>query len=115
MSEGLAPPASRLSTLRSIFLRWERLRPLYNLILAAVVLFPSGGRLELPEVGALLELAVGAVLANLCYLAGPVAETYLAWLGLRTRWVTAGLFLGGTIVSLPLVFTFSLAWTLVNS
>ena len=70
-----------LPVLRSTLIRWERLRILYNLILIAIVVLPvGGGPVELPELADLPILAVGAVLANLCYLAGPAAESYLAWL-----------------------------------
>ena len=60
-------------------------------------------------------LLVGAVLANLCFLAGPAAEAYLAWLGVRSRLVTVALFVAGVVVSLPLTLMFLLAafgWTI---
>ena len=60
-------------------------------------------------------LAVGAVLANLCYLAGPAAESYLAWLGLKSRWVTLALFAGGVLISFPLVYMFGIAYVLSSS
>jgi hypothetical protein len=105
-----------LPVLRSTLIRWERLRILYNLILIAIVVLPvGGGPVELPELADLPILAVGAVLANLCYLAGPAAESYLAWLGLRSRWVTLALFAGGVLVSFPLVYMFGIAYVLSNS
>ena len=105
-----------LPVLRSILIRWERMRILYNLILIAIVVLPvGGGPMELPELADLPILAVGAVLANLCYLAGPAAESYLAWLGLKSRWVTLALLAGGILVSLPLVYMFGIAYVLSNS
>jgi len=115
MPGGTGDFASFVPAIRSVFLRWERLRVLYNLALVAVVLFPTGGSFELPEIRQLPELAIGAVLANLCYLAGPIVEAYLTWLGLRTRWVTAALFSGGVLVSVPLVYMFGFAYVLMNS
>lgn len=115
MVEEPARLPSFVPMLRSVFLRWERLRILYNLVLVCVVLLPTGGSFQLPDLCDLPVLAIGAVLANLCYLAGPIGEAYLAWLGLRTRWVTALLFFGGVLVSIPLVYMFLIAHVLMNS
>ena len=116
MNSGSTSGPGFLPVLRSILIRWERLRILYNLILIAIVVLPvGGGPMELPELADLPILAVGAVLANLCYLAGPAAESYLAWLGLRSRWVTMALLAGGILVSFPLVYMFGIAYVLSNS
>lgn len=105
-----------LPVVRSILTRWERLRILYNLILTAIVVLPlGGGPVELPALADLPILAVGAVLANLCYLAGPAAECYFALLGLRSRRVTLILFMGGVLVSMPLVYMFGFAYVLSTS
>ncbi len=112
------PPSNHpswLPALRSIVLRWERLRILYNLLLVGLVLLPTGGSFQLPSLREVPVLAVGAVLANLCFMAGPVAEAYLSWLGLRSRWVTAGLFAGGLLVSIPCVYMFGFAYVLLVS
>ena len=101
--------------LRSILLKWERLRILYNLLLIGLVLIPTGGSFQLPSLRELPVLAVGAALANLCYLAGPLAEAYLCWLGQRSRWVTAGLFAAGLLISIPLVYMFGFSYALVLS
>ena len=100
---------------RPIFLGWERLRPLYNGYLALLVLYPVSGPFRWPPMEDLPIFLIGAVLANLCYFAGPLAEAYLAWLGLRGRVVRATLFAGGAFISLPLVFMFMLAYTLSSS
>ncbi len=48
-------------------------------------------------------LAVGIVCyglaANLCYLLGPVIESYARWLGLRVSHLTQALFIAGTAFS----------------
>ncbi len=100
---------------RPVFVRWERLRIPYNALLAMLVLLPMAGEFRWPDLGDLLILLMGAVLANLCYLAGPAAETYLAWLGLRSRLVTAALFIGGVLVSIPCVYFFGFGVALMNS
>jgi len=112
MGEQATTHSSWLPALRSIVLRWERLRILYNLVLLGLVLVPTGGSFQLPSLRELPVLAIGAVLANLCFMAGPVAEVYMSWLGLRSRWVTAGLFAGGLLVSIPCVYMFGFAYVL---
>jgi len=93
---------------KPVFIKWEKLRIPYNLILALFLILtygPSmGWRFLHPFV--LLIWLIGAVLANLCFLAGPLAEAYLAWLGLRSRFVTIGLFVGGVLISVPCVLFF---------
>jgi hypothetical protein len=115
MREPQTTNPSCLSMLRSILIRWERLRILYNLVLVGLVLLPTGGSIHLPSLRELPVLAVGAFLANLCYLAGPVAEAYLSWLGLRSRWVIAGLFAGGVLIAIPLVYMFGFSSALMMS
>lgn len=104
---------------RTIFLRWERLRLPYNALLLALTagwLLLVRDELVLPgllEAGSIL--VVGAVLANLCFTVGPLVETYVSWLGLRTRTLTPLLFALGVAVSIPLVLLFLLAafgWTI---
>jgi hypothetical protein len=94
---------------KPIFLKWEKLRISYNVILALVFIQTQGasmsGRFLQPMV--LLIWLIGAVLANLCFLAGPLAEAYAGWLGLRSRWVTFGLFFGGVLISIPCVLFFA--------
>ena len=74
----------------SVFFEWERLRVIYNAALVAVVVFItwSNGLLLI------IPLAiVPAILANLCFCAGPVAECYLCWLGVPrgpARWFVFG-------------------------
>ena len=98
------------NAVKPVFLKWEKLRILYNFILFVVtVLWYAGafswGRSYLDPV-LLLSLLVGAVLANLCFLAGPIAEAYIAWLGWRSTLVTITLFVGGVVISIPCVIFF---------
>ena len=83
---------------REIFVKWELLRIPYNVILICLVLlflvcFPP----QLEDIGELAGLVLlGAVVANVCYLAGPLAEVYITWLGLPTRWLRLTIFLAGS-------------------
>jgi hypothetical protein len=98
--------------LKPIFLKWEKLRIPYNLILALVLILSHGqsmgARFFHPL--ALSIWLTGAVLANLCFFAGPLAEAYIAWLGLRSRVVTVVLFVGGVLISIPCVLCFVPLW-----
>src|ERR1041385_194251 len=94
--------------LKPIFRRWEKLRLVYNLILAVVLFLSHGLSMGLAFFHPLTLLIwlVGAVLANLCFLAGPLAEAYLTWLGFRSPWGTGILFVGGVLISIPCVIFF---------
>ena len=112
MIDQMSAIEGRLATLsahaRPIFRRWEKLRIPYNVVLAVTLFLIHGLSLGLEffEPLALGIWLAGGVLANLCFLAGPLAECYCAWLGLRSRVVTAALFLGGVLVSIPCVALF---------
>lgn len=93
---GPAEQAAELTLLR----RWERLRILYNLILAAVVLL-LGAR-SLGEPGFLRWLVARAFAANVLYCVGPIANAYAHWLGLRHVAVTTALFVLGTMLAVLL-------------
>ena len=97
-----------------IFRRWEKLRPVYNaLLVVALILIHSlslGAKLFEPL--ALGIWLTGGVLANRCFLAGPLAECYFNWLGLRSRAPTTALFIGGVLVSVPCVAPFPVGMAL---
>lgn len=104
---GKSLAASLLVQLRSILVRWERLRLHYNALLcfvtlASVVSEQPPARLVLSPRFFLLSVAC-AVGANLCFLAGPVVEMYLCFLGVRSRRIAPALFLAGSILSIPIV------------
>jgi len=99
---------------RAIFLRWEKLRILYNLIVGAVgvaaIVFCVLAWTDLfarpVSVWALIRPIIGAlfygIAANICYFLGPVFESYVRWLGLRVPYVTQALFITGTVLSVLL-------------
>jgi hypothetical protein len=89
---------------RAIFIRWERWRIAYNVALVGLVFFlsvvlfhPDANWYQLAW-----RCAVGACVANLCYFAGPTAEVYLAWLGLRSWAILPILFAGGLLFAMLL-------------
>jgi hypothetical protein len=106
-----AAPTTDWNSVRRIFLRWEWLRIAYNAALAAAVIGLVASQYdEDTDWQELVRVCVvGAVVANVCYFAGPVAEAYLHWLGVRIRGITVMLF------SMGLVFALGLATVAVLS
>jgi hypothetical protein len=92
---------SLLGIARPTFIAWEKLRIAYIAVLGLLTVLLAGGdlfRLQMIEM-----IIVGAVISNLCYFAGPLAETYVRWLGLRTIWVRVFLFAAGLLFSMLLL------------
>jgi hypothetical protein len=106
------PPVPQAAlTARAVFIKWEKLRVVYNVILLTVFwLFvaPSVDRLSVDSMY-LAYYLMGGLAANLCFFAGPLLESYLAWLGIRSPWLTAAIFIGGVLISLPLVTLYGAA------
>ena len=93
---------------KPIFVKWEKLRIPYNAVLAVVLVLSHAPRMGMRFIYPLplLVWLIGAVLANMCFLAGPTAEAYLAWLGLKSGIITAALFVVGILISIPFVVYF---------
>lgn len=109
-STGADDAAAFRQECKRIFLKWEKLRLVYNPILAATFLAASFRSLEmLTQVPTLVTLIWAAVGANICFLAGPAVEAYLAWLGVRWRPMTAILFVSGTIFAAVLTLLAAVA------
>jgi hypothetical protein len=86
-------------TAMQVFGAWELLRLVYNLTLVLVVVFWvffSGHGLH-PRV--VFSLPKEAVVANLCFCAGPVLEGYLFLIGVPRRRARWGLFIIGTLLT----------------
>lgn len=98
---------------RRIFVAWERLRIVYNAILAVTVVcvvaiyFLQYRPTSIPLFG-FLGIVVPVVGANLCFFAGPIVETYVAWLGLRTETLRMVLMFFGTALSMLI----AIAWVI---
>ena len=94
--------------MKPFFQKWEKLRSWYNVILGTVLVVSHAPHLRMSFLDpmALLIWLIGAVLANICFLAGPLAEAYLSWLGVRSPYVMPLLFAGGVLISIPCVVFF---------
>ena len=100
-SEEVVPTATHCQTLveivKTTFLAWERLRIIYVLLLGILTVVLVGPQpIHIPIV---IVIAGGAVLANLCYFAGPILESYVRWLGYRGIGLRWFLFIGGTLLT----------------
>lgn len=98
---------------RRIFIAWERLRLVYNAILAitvicvATVAYVQYQPTSIPLSG-FFGTIVPVVGANLCFFAGPIVETYVAWLGFRTETLRLVLMFFGTALSMMI----AIAWVI---
>lgn len=82
---------------RATFLAWERLRIVYIGVAGVFTLLFAGPNLMRFET--LVAIFEGAVVANICYFAGPTVETYVRWLGYQGNWVRWAMFIGGTLLT----------------
>lgn len=73
------------SKAREVFLRWERLRIAYNVIVLLAVLPFALAKGSPGELSLAFSLLAAGIIANVGYLIGPCAELYLRWLGLSHR------------------------------
>ena len=111
--ESIAFPTEEPS-FREAFFAWDKLRLIYNGVLAVVVLciltqvnFDARVAVKIAS-----SVVIGGLEANLCFCVGPIAEGYLCWLRLphqTTRWV---LFLWGCIISIIVLIESTRGWVL---
>ncbi len=88
-------------TAQQVFFAWEKLRLAYNAVLVFVVLVQISFGAEFPF------LVLNAIVANVFFCAGPVAEGYLVLLGvprLPFRWLIC---LFGTVIAVIVTFAFT--------
>ena len=106
-----APPVG----LRPLLMRWERLRLVYNAILAAVVLallLRTPSLFDDPRLPA--YLLKRALAANVCFTAGPAADAYISYVAGRRVPLTWILFLGGTLLSVLLAMSSIASFVSIN-
>lgn len=85
---------------KSTFLAWEQLRILYIVVMGLITVLSLGMDMTIiTELRTVMSIAEGALLANFCYFAGPIVETYVRWLGYNRKWVRWFLFVGGTTLT----------------
>ena len=71
---------------KDAFLHWEKLRLVYIAICGAVTLIAMMlFKLPLGKIEHWGFIIFGGIVANVCYFAGPVVETYLTWLGFNPK------------------------------
>jgi hypothetical protein len=101
------PAAGQISlqaTARPVFLGWEKLRFVYIVVMAGwcrflFMTFDPGG----DEDRFWMRCIFGGIIANLCYFAGPIFETYVTWLsGRRRAWLRPALFVLGALFTMLL-------------
>ncbi len=111
---GVSEKAPEPSDLR-LFFRWEKLRILYNLILAAVTVLTLvvAPPRSMPLPGLFLALGLLCFAANVCYCIGPVLDGYARLLGIGHQAVTVVIFTLGTglavLLALFAVLSFSMS------
>ncbi len=83
-----------------IIFGWERLRLIYNGMLALAIGLPLPLMLGDIPPEFFVSVAIGLVAANFCYCSGPIMEAYACWLrGGKVRWLRSVLFVAGTGIS----------------
>ena len=98
--------ASLADIAKNVFLAWERLRIAYIILLGLFTALIAAPTMTEPRT--ILMIVEGAVIANVCFFAGPAVETYVRWLGYDRDWVRKFLFACGTLFTMLLVlFTFA--------
>jgi len=95
-------------------MRWEFMRLIYcGICVTATVGFmflfdnfptdviPVRGA---PSTSSWAKYIVAGVIANVCFLAGPVVDTYVSWLGFKSKWFSIALFGVGTTFTVVAAF-----------
>lgn len=100
--------------LRPILLTWEKLRIVYNIVLAGVTVAGLATRPDHPiqETWFPAFIICCWVGANLCFCAGPLLEVYVNYLADRRIAMTWWLFFPGMFLSMLLAFVISATWAL---
>lgn len=97
----IASSPSFVEAAKRICLEWEKLRILYNGVLISWVVYIVDK--SKPALFQSFEFwatcLVGAVVANICFLAGPIVEAYFRWMGVKHWSIRFSLMLIGTLLA----------------
>ena len=93
VSDSIWPVAKRT------FLAWEKLRLVYNAILIVMSVAYAVAWSLLFAVEFWVISFIGAIVCNVCFMLGPIIETYVAWLGYRTQELRLVFFIAGTFAT----------------
>jgi hypothetical protein len=105
------PPAD---SAKEVFLAWEKLRLIYNCLLAVVSLSAGYAWLGVRDIIDFLTfLFEGAIGANLCFCLGPVIEGYLSLMGVNRRKVRLLLFVLGTLIACMFAAAALASWLMI--
>jgi len=88
-------------TFKEVFVAWEKLRLVYNGLLLAVVVAIFR---ETVVIVAPLFLILPAILANVCFCAGPVAEGYLCLIQIPRRFARWFVFGSGCLLGMVVTY-----------
>jgi hypothetical protein len=90
-----------------VMVTWEKLRVVYNATLGLTVIAVGVTLIGVSSGGVWVfrVATLGAVVANVCFCAGPVVDGYLTWLGFRSPIITGVLFVAGTSLAMLLALT----------
>jgi hypothetical protein len=85
------------SLIKQVFLKWEKKRLVYNLILIVALL------IRRPPTWAWFDTLF---YGNILYFLGPAIEGYIEWLGYQYKWFMPVALGTGTLISIYTVFFF---------
>jgi hypothetical protein len=98
-----------LEKYKPVFIKWERRRIYYNLILFitfiyALIILDKDIIFKFKSQIVICMWILYGIGANILYLVAPISESYFSWLGFHKNWFSWIIFIVGIIISVPLVF-----------
>ena len=94
--------------IKQIFINWEKLRLLYNLVLLIIftaitisAVFYNTGETNITALPIfLIKSLFLAFVANILFFAGPIFDSYLTWLEINYKYKTHLIFVSGLVLSI---------------
>lgn len=102
-----------MAAIKNIFIAWEKLRILYIIILTVETLYIILSMIkDIFFLELWLYIIIGAIIANILYLLGPITEYYFYWLGVKHIAIRITLFISGLLLAIFLTFLYLVAFFL---